>query len=80
MVMIERKPGLGVRIGPYVLQVLAVYAGEVVFALLDPDKDCCCCGERPADRRCCAHCQAEVVLCPDCVRSWQCPECGTAGE
>jgi len=80
MVMIERKPGLGVQIGPYTLQVLAVHAGEVVVALLDPEKDCACCGERPAERRRCSHCQGEAVLCSDCEPSWPCPGCRGCGQ
>jgi hypothetical protein len=75
MVVIERMPGLGVQIGRYTLQVLAVHAGEVVVALLDPDKDCAGCGERPADRRRCPGCGAEAVVCPACAPVWRCPRC-----
>jgi hypothetical protein len=75
MVVIQRSPGQGVRIGPCTLRVLAVHADEVVVALLDPDKDCAVCGERPAERRSCPVCQAEAVVCPVCVPVWQCPAC-----
>jgi hypothetical protein len=74
---IERSPGEGVRIGPYTLRVLSVDADKVVFALLDPDLDCCCCGERPADHRRCPVCATEAVVCTDCAGSWQCPRCAS---
>jgi hypothetical protein len=79
MTHIERSPGEGVQIGPYTLRVLAVRAGEVVVAILDPDVDCACCGERPAQRRRCPLCAAEAVVCPACARSWRCPACQTRG-
>jgi hypothetical protein len=75
MIVIERTPGEAVRIGPYTLQVLAVQPGRVVVALLDPARDCACCGERPASRRCCRVCRAEFVVCHACVRSRSCPRC-----
>jgi hypothetical protein len=75
--VIERSPNQAVRIGPYTLRVLAVRADEVVVALLDPDRDCHACGERPADRLRCPACGAEAVVCPVCVRSWRCPRCAS---
>jgi hypothetical protein len=75
MVKIERSAGQGVQIGRYTLRVLAVGADEVVVALLDPDVDCACCGERPAGRRRCPLCAAEAVVCPACAQSWRCPAC-----
>jgi hypothetical protein len=78
MVVIEREPGLSVRIGPYTLQVLAVEAGKVTFALMDPERDCCCCGERPAERRRCPECLTEAVVCPACA--WRCPVCEASCE
>jgi hypothetical protein len=80
MVEIERRPGQSVQIGRYTLQVLAVRAGEVVFALLDPDNDCAGCGASPADRHGCPGCREEVRLCSACVGSWRCARCaGGAG-
>ena len=75
MVKIERSPGQGVQIGRYTLRVLAVHAGEVVVAVLDPDLDCACCGERPAAHCRCPRCGAEAVVCATCASSWQCPKC-----
>jgi len=77
MVKIERSPGQAVRIGPCTLRVLSVNGDEVVVALLDPDKDCACCGERPDDHCVCRVCKAEAVVCPTCVQSWQCPRCAS---
>ncbi len=77
MVQIERSPGQAVRIGQYTLWVVSINADEVVIALLDPDKDCACCGEWPADPYHCPVCQARAVVCPDCVRSWKCPQCAS---
>jgi hypothetical protein len=77
MVTIERSPGQAIRIGRYTVRVLAVHAGEVVLALLDPDRDCAGCGERPADRLRCPVCQAEAVVCAACVGSWHCPRCAS---
>jgi hypothetical protein len=77
MMIIERAPGEAVRIGPYALQVLAVQPGRVVVALLDPAKDCACCGERPADRRRCRVCRTEAVVCRACARSRRCPRCAS---
>jgi hypothetical protein len=74
MVVIERSPDQSVQIGPYTLRVLAVRAGEVVVALLDPATDCISCGERGSARRC-RVCDVEVLLCPGCVDSWRCPRC-----
>jgi hypothetical protein len=77
MVVIERVADEGVRIGAYTLQVLAVHADEVVIALSGPDDDCGHCGQRPAERRCCAVCRSEVVICPVCAGSWRCPRCAS---
>jgi hypothetical protein len=78
MVVIERSPGQCVQVGPYVLRVLAVHADEVVVALFDPDRDCHVCGERPADRRACSVCGAEVVVCPACLGASSCPACASS--
>jgi hypothetical protein len=75
MVDIERSPGQDLRIGPYILRVLAVRGDEVVIALLDPEKDCAGCGGQPAERRRCLACGAEALLCADCVPAWRCPWC-----
>jgi hypothetical protein len=77
MVEIERKAGEAVRVGRYTLRVIAVRPGEVVIALLDPDKDCAGCGERPAQRRRCPVCGAEAVLCNACLPSRRCPRCAS---
>jgi hypothetical protein len=77
MVELERTPGQAVQIGRYTLRVLAVREGEVVVALLDPDKDCVGCGQRGVSSLCPA-CQTVMVVCPDCVRSWRCPFCASA--
>ena len=76
MVELERTPGQAVQIGRYTLRVLAVRQGEVVVALLDPDKDCAACGQR-AERSQCPACQAVMVVCRDCVESWRCPFCAS---
>lgn len=75
MVQIERSPGEAVRIGRYTLRVLAVHAGEVVVALIDPERDCAGCGEQTADRVRCPACAAEMRVCPSCAVSWSCPQC-----
>jgi hypothetical protein len=77
MVEIDRKAGEAVRVGRYTLRVLAVHPGEVVVALLDPDRDCAGCGERPAERRRCPVCQAEVVLCATCLPGQRCSRCAS---
>ena len=77
MKMLELSPGRGVQVGPYTLRVLAVRPGEVVLALLDPDKDCTGCGGRPAARLRCPICRAEALVCPDCVSSQSCPRCAS---
>jgi hypothetical protein len=77
MIEIERSPGQGVRIGACLLRVLAVRAGEVVVALLDPNADCHSCGEPTSDRRRCPLCAAEALVCPACEPSWRC-SCGAA--
>jgi hypothetical protein len=74
MVIIERSADQGVQVGPYTLWVLAVRAGEVVVALLDPDKDCIGCGERTAGARC-RLCGA--LVCPVCARTRRCPRCAS---
>jgi hypothetical protein len=83
MVKIERSSGQSVQIGPYTLQILAVHANEVVFALLDPDADCASCGERPApgesQRWHCPVCATEAVVCQACAPTWECPECNPPG-
>ena len=80
MVVIERKPGLGVCIGPYVLEVLAVHADEVVIALIGPEEECVSCGERGAHLRRCSVCQAEVIVCSPCAESRACPNCASGLE
>ena len=75
MIVIQRSPGEAVRIGPYMLRVLAVHGDEVVVALLDPERDCAACGERPAQRRRCPGCEAEALVCDACAPDWRCPAC-----
>jgi hypothetical protein len=77
MVVLERSPGQSVQIGPWTVRVLAVHANEVVFALLDPDRDCAVCGEQPAEGHCCSLCGAEAVLCSACAVGWRCPDCAS---
>jgi hypothetical protein len=79
MIEIEMSPGEDVRVGPHTLRVLAVHPGEVVVALVDPE-DCALCGRRPAARLRCSVCQAEALLCPDCVPSRPCPGCASPWE
>jgi hypothetical protein len=57
MVTIERMAGQGVRIGGYILKVLAVQPGRVVVALLDAETECLSCGQSLVGGRCPA-CQA----------------------
>jgi hypothetical protein len=80
MFFIELSPGQDVRVGPCTLRVLAVHPGEVVLALLDPARDCVCCGGRPANRVCCPVCQTEALLCPDCMPTQPCPHCAFPWE
>ena len=76
MVTIECSPGQCVRIGHRTMRVLAVHAAEVILALIDPDKDCALCGERPANRHYCPVCASGTVICPACTPDWCCPRCG----
>ena len=75
MVQIDRSPGEAVRIGRYTLRVLAVRAGEVVVALLDPEKDCAGCGEQTIRRDRCPVCGVKTLVCEGCAASWRCPDC-----
>jgi hypothetical protein len=76
MIAIDLVSGQDVWVGPYNLRVVAVRSTEVVVALFDPEKDCAGCGQRAASRSRCPVCQGEVMFCPDCIRSCQCPQCG----
>jgi hypothetical protein len=80
MFLIEVSPGQEVRVGRRTLRVLAIHAGEVVVAVLDPAQDCAFCGGPPAARRRCPVCQAEALVCPDCVPSRPCPRCASPWE
>jgi hypothetical protein len=80
MVVIERLLGQGVRIGPYVVRVLAIHAEEVVIALHRPDESCVACAEAEGSPRLCPVCLAESVVCPACAQSWPCPRCGSPLE
>jgi hypothetical protein len=62
-VTIERMPGEAVRIGPHLVQVLAVQPGRVVLALLDPEHDCVVCGRPLVDGRC-PDCPPAAVTVP----------------
>jgi len=48
MIEIDRSPGQEVRIGPYVLRVVAVHPDHVEFALCGPDEGCAPRGQAPA--------------------------------
>ena len=45
MIEIDRSPGQEVRIGPYVLRVVAVHPDRVEFALCGPDEGRALCGQ-----------------------------------
>jgi hypothetical protein len=51
MIVLERKAGEGVQIGPCLLRVVEVQPGRVVFALLDAGTDAAPRGEQPGHRR-----------------------------
>jgi hypothetical protein len=77
MFFLDMCPGQEARVGPRTLRVLAVLPAVVVLALLDPGRDGASCGRRPAARRRCPVCQAEALLCADCVPSRPCPRCAS---
>jgi hypothetical protein len=77
MVVIERTPGQAIRIGPYIVKVLAVRHGHVKVALLDQTKDCLFCGQETLRRRRCSVCSAEALVCPVCALSFRCPSCAS---
>jgi hypothetical protein len=79
MVVIQRSPGEAIRIGPYTLRVLSVHGDEVVVAVIDADRDCSVCGERPAEPRRCPVCATETLLCSVCAPDGHCPECAPVG-
>jgi hypothetical protein len=78
MVVIERMPGEGVWIGPFLVEVLSVNAEEVVIALHGLDEGCVRCGARTADRRRCPVCLTEQIVCPACAPHWRCPQCASS--
>jgi hypothetical protein len=61
-VTIEAASGQKVRIGPHVLQVLAVQSDRVVLGLLDSRKDCTLCGRGLVGGRC-PVCETAAPLC-----------------
>jgi hypothetical protein len=79
MIVIERSPGEGVRVGRYTLRVLAVRAGEVVVALYGPE-ECAVCGGTVTGPTVCPVCGEEAILCPACSPSWRCPGCAPAPD
>jgi hypothetical protein len=79
MVVIERETGQAVQVGPHLLKVLAIRAGEVILVLLDPEKDCLGCGDPGTDRFRCSACGLEALRCPACLPDWTCPRCSAPG-
>ncbi len=78
MVVIERSPEQGVRVGRYTVWILAVHGDDVTLAVFDPDRDCAGCAERTAGSSRCPVCGA--LVCPVCARAGGCPRCASVLE